>query len=239
MQPKSNSVKYKKIFEQSIKYLQKKEQILFLTTSNRWIGEKTGEKPKSTMLAYRMAEKVGNEKVTVMDVPKMNIHPCEGNVSTARGNTCGVQKAVLKDGLKNPTGNHRCWASINNPDDELWKISKVLFESDCVVFFGSVRWGQVNSVYQKLIERLTWIENRHSSLGESNIIEDIDAGMILVGQNWHGSEIIQTQKQVLDFYGFHVVDELLWSWQYTDNAYDEREDSYQQTSKTFEETFLK
>ena len=54
-----------------------------------------------------------------------------------------------------------------------WKISKELFDSNAVIFFTSVRWGQANMFHQKLIERLTWIENRHTTLGESNIVENI------------------------------------------------------------------
>jgi multimeric flavodoxin WrbA len=53
---------------------------------------------------------------------------------------------------------------MNHKDDELWKISKPLFEADVVIFFSSIRWGQTNSYYQKIIERLTWLENRHSTL---------------------------------------------------------------------------
>jgi hypothetical protein len=107
---------------------------------------------------------------------------------------------LLKDKDKNPSGFHRCWASINNKDDELWKISKPLFESDVVIFFGSVRWGQTNSFYQKLIERLTWIENRRTTLGEGNIVEKIDAGIILLGQNWNGRRVLNDQKEVFKFF---------------------------------------
>ena len=55
------------------------------------------------------------------------IFPCEGNVSRADGNSCGLLKAALKDKKKNPSGHHRCWVNINEPSDELWKISKELF----------------------------------------------------------------------------------------------------------------
>jgi len=161
---------YKNILEKTIRRLNGKKKILFLTTSNRWIGE-GGEKAKSTLLAERMAARIGAGKVTVLDVPSLKIYPCEGNVSAARGNYCGPKESLLKDTTKNPSGCHRCWASFNNQDDELWIISRELLQSDCVVFFGSVRWGQMNSFYQKLIERLTWLENRHSTLGEDNILK--------------------------------------------------------------------
>ena len=145
----------------------------------------------------------------------------------------------MNDKFKNPSGFHRCWASINNKDDELWKISKALFESDCIVFFGSVRWGQANSIYQKLIERLTWIENRHSTLGEEKIVKNIDAGIILVGQNWNGKNVVKTEKEVLKFFGFNVISDLCWNWQYTKDYNDESEKSYKRGIKEFEKTFVK
>lgn len=228
---------YKALLQKTLEYLKGKNKVLLLTTSNRWSGESGGEMPKSTALAYKLAKILG-EKASVIEVPKLKIYPCEGNVSTARGNTCGVKKALLGDTAKNPSGQHRCWASLNNPDDELWKISKELFNSDCVMFFGSIRWGQLNSFYQKLIERLTWIENRHSTLGEDNLLAAIDAGIITVGHNWHGEEAMLTQKKVLEYYGFRVVDDLCWHWQFTDEAGNESGEGYAQAAKEFSKIFL-
>ena len=79
--------------------------------------------------------------MTLLDVAKLKIHTCEGNISGKRGNTCGVPEATLRDHGKNPTGQHRCWASINNKDDQLYRVSRELFKSQVAVFFGSVRWG--------------------------------------------------------------------------------------------------
>lgn len=234
-----SSTEYRQLFDATTAHLQTKQQVLFLTTSNRWSGERDGDQPKSTQLAYALAKRLAlPTQVTVIEVPTLNIYPCEGNVSTARGNTCGLLKAALKDPAKNPSGQHRCWASINNPDDELWKISCELLAADAVVFFGSVRWGQMNSFYQKLIERLTWLENRHSTFGEENIVGHIDAGVIAVGQNWRGADVIQNQKQVLGYFGFTVVDALCWNWQYTTATEDERPESYQEGAQAFAETFL-
>lgn len=201
------ALEQKKMFA-SVEYLRTKKRVLFLTTSNRWSRSIPKELPKSTLLAHKMAEKIGRDKVTILDIPSLNIAACEGNVSTKDGNVCGVLKAKLADKEKNPSGHHRCWASINNLDDELWKVSRELFASDAVVFFGSIRWGQTNAYYQKLIERLTWIENRHSSLREENVVAGIDVGVIMIGQNWRGTEVIEVQKQVLDFYSFNVVSDL-------------------------------
>ena len=228
--------KMKKVLDKAVNHFKKKEKILFLTTSNRWPGDK--EKPKSTQLAEQIAKAVGQEKVTILDVPKLIIYNCEGNISRGAGNNCGVKAALLKSKEKNPSNNHRCWASFNNKDDELWKISKELFQSDCVVFFGSVRWGQMNAYYQKLIERLSWIENRHSTLQEENLLKNIDAGLMIVGQNWNGKNVVETQKQVLQFFGFNVVDVLCWNWQFTKDAEDESQKSYQAALPKFKQEVL-
>ena len=225
---KKDNIHYKKLME-TVKFLEKKEKILFLTTSNRgeWAEKELKEQPKSTRLAMAIQSYLGNDKVTLIEVPDLKIYTCEAN----------VKKASLKDDEKNPTGHHRCWRNINNPDDELWKITKVLFESDTVLFFGSIRWGQMNAIYQNLIERLTWLENRHSTLGESNLLKDISSGIIAVGQNWNGKDVVDIQKNVLTFFGFDVKKELSWNWQYTEDPKDESKESYKKSGKEFLKTF--
>ena len=235
---KKNDPSYKKLIK-TVKFLEGREKVLFLTTSNRggWAVKELNEEPKSTKLAKAIQSYLGKSKCTLIEVPDLKIYTCEGNVSHMKGNECGLVKASLKDKDKNPTGHHRCWRSINNPDDELWKISKELFESDAVLFFGSIRWGQMNAIYQNLIERLTWLENRHTTLGESNLLKDVSCGIIAVGQNWNGKDVVDIQKQVLSFFGFDVRDELSWNWQYTDNAKDETKESYKKSGEDFMETF--
>lgn len=232
---------YARKYKKTIDYLRSKQKVLLLTTSNRWSQHKD-DVPKSSQLAIKIQDLLGKEKVTLIDTTKLNIFPCEGNVSSNKEygyNHCGTMKALLKDDTKNPSGYHRCWASINNKNDELWKISKELFESDCVVFFASIRWGQANGYYQKLIERLTWIENRHSTLGESNVVKNIDAGFIAVGQNWNGGNVVEMQKSVLEYFGFKTPDQLFWNWQYTNDDKDETQKSYKKAIPTFDKTFLK
>jgi multimeric flavodoxin WrbA len=232
---------YARKYKKTIDYLRTKNKVLLLTTSNRWVKHKD-DVPKSSQLAIKIQDLLGKEKVTLIDTTKLHIVPCEGNVSSNKefgGNHCGAVGALLKNKEQNPSGHHRCWASVNEKGDELWKISKELFESDCVLFFASVRWGQANGYYQKLIERLTWIENRHSTMGESNIVKDIDAGFIAVGQNWNGKHVVQTQKSVLEFFGFKTPDPLFWNWQFTDYALDETKRSYLKGVNVFEKTFIK
>jgi len=218
------------------KKLSEKKKVLFITTSNRW--EKSKEIPKSTMLARDIKDQLqGITEIEILDLPQMKIFPCEGNISGVNGNSCGDKKSLLKDGEKNPTGYHRCWASFNHEDDELWKISKELFESEAVIFFISVRWGQTNAFYQKLIERLSWIENISATFGEENFVSNIEAGCVIIGQNWNGENVMETQKQVYEFFGFQVPDELSFYWQYTQNTLDETQESYKDAPKAFSKEF--
>jgi len=222
--------KFKKQLERAVKYLSTKGKVLLLTTSNRSkFSSKDGQDvPKSTRIAQVIQISLGEHKCTLVDVSKLLIYNCEGNVSSKDGNNCGVRAAKLQDSEKNPSGNHRCWASINNPDDELWKVSLPLFQSDVVVFLGSVRWGQANAIYQKLIERLNWIENRWATLGETNTVKNIQSGFIFIGHNWNVANVIKTQKQVHEFYGFKPANELYFGYQFTDDILDETKEGYKE-----------
>lgn len=217
-----------------IDYLRHRNDILFLTTSTRY-AEHKDDIPKSTQLARRIKELYPNKNIVLIDVPTLVIHTCEGNISTNKGNRCGTEEALLKSTRKNPSGYHRCWASLNNKDDELYKITRVLFRSKVVVFFDSVRWGQTNSVYQRLFERLSWIENRFTTLGEKPIkeITRCEAGIVLFGQNWNGENVMNIQKQNFKWFGFKVPDELSFNWQYTRNAEDESQTSYTDAIREF------
>lgn len=219
---------------------QKDKRVLFITTSTRYPyntkydkGGVEDELPKSTELALYIQKSIQNQSIH-LDIPQLKIVPCEGNVSHKTGNSCGIKDALLKDKEKNPSGNHRCWASLNDKTDQLWKVSKELFESDIILFFASIRWGQANAEYQKLIERLTWIENRHNTLGEKNIIDGKQAGFICIGQNWNGMNVVDIQKKVLDFYGFNTPQQLFWNWQYTKNITDETKASYKKAYSKFQ-----
>jgi len=99
-----------------------------------------------------------------------------------------------------------------------------------------VRWGQANSVYQRLFERLSWIENRVTTLQEKPIkeIAKCEAGIILFGQNWNGNQVLETQMQNFRWFGFQVPDELSFNWQYTHNAEDESQESYTDALKEFD-----
>lgn len=222
------------MISQTIDYLKNKNKILFITTSNRW--KWSHEVPKSTQLAQYIAKQIGEDKVTIFDISQMQIYPCEGNVSWLKGNSCWTGEANLKDPKKNPSWCHRCRASLNNPDDELRKISKALLASEVVVFLTSIRWGQTNSMYQKLIERLTRLENRHTTLGEENIIKHIEAWIIIIGHNRNKELVLATQKKTLEMFGFKVSNEIS-QWRTFTDMTDETQKSYQAAVEGFEKDF--
>jgi hypothetical protein len=212
-----------------IRHLEKRNDILLLTTSTRYRKD-TWDVPKTTQLALRVRDhlKLKKRRVTLLDVAQVKIYTCEGNVSGGKGNRCGLLAAKLPDRSKNPTGHHRCWASINNKDDQLYKISRELFRSRVVVFFVSVRWGQTNSVYQRLFERLSWIENRFTTLGEAPIpqLKRLEAGMVVFGQNWNDAQVLKTQLQNFKWFSWKTPAPLSFYWQFTRDADDESPESY-------------
>ena len=113
-----------KELKKTLDILKKKKKVLFLSCSNRYNWDEDNiDIPKSRIIAEYLAEELG-DKGKFIDVTELKIFPCEGNVSRKDGNSCGLKKALLEDKKKNPSGYHRCWASLNNKSDELWKISK-------------------------------------------------------------------------------------------------------------------
>jgi multimeric flavodoxin WrbA len=214
------------------KYLKNSDKkILFLTTSNRWEGEK--ELPKSSIIAHELAKQL--KSVEIINVSKLKIFPCEGNVSNKEGNGCGIKAAMLKS--NNPDKFIRCWASINNPTDEMHKVANAIYDADIVIFFGSIRWGKMNAIYTQLVERLTWLENRHTTLGESNLLKDKETGVIAIGHNWNGKEAVKLEKEVLGFFGFKTPDVLSFNWQYIENKNDETQSGYKKAYAAFMKDF--
>jgi hypothetical protein len=81
---------------------------------------------------------------------------------------------------------------------------------------------------------LTWIENRHTTLGGENPVKDKSVGVMIIGQNWNGLEELEKQKQILSWFGFQTPDELFWNWQYTNDFKDESQKSYIEAYDSFE-----
>jgi hypothetical protein len=56
-------------------------------------------------------------------------------------------------------------------------------------------------------------------------------------KDWNGKHVVQTQKSVLEFFGFKTPEQLFWNWQFTDNSLDETTRSYNKAIRVFDETF--
>jgi len=80
------------------------------------------------------------------------------------------------------------------------------------------------------------LENRHTTLGEENIIKDIEAGIIAIGHNRNNEQVIKTEKQVLGFFGFQVPKQLSRGRTFTD-VNDESQKNYQKAVGQFEKDF--
>jgi multimeric flavodoxin WrbA len=117
------------------------------------------------------------------------------------------------------------------------KVANAIYDADIVIFFGSIRWGKMNAIYTQLVERLTWLENRHTTLGESNLLKDKETGVIAIGHNWNGKEAVKLEKEVLGFFGFKTPDVLSFNWQYLQNSNDETQSGYKKAYAAFMKDF--
>ena len=79
---------------------------------------------------------VGNDRELDMKLAKYDVH---GNIAHAKmlHKINILDEKELKDNKKNPHKIIRCWASINNPSGEMWKVANAIYEADIIIFFGS------------------------------------------------------------------------------------------------------
>jgi len=157
--------------DNTIKYLQTKKKVLLIGTSNRWEGHKDDE-AKSTKLAKLVCERLGSDKCEFIDASKLNIFVCEGNVSSKWGNHCGEKGAVLKDKEKDPTGYHRCWASINNKSTVIQPlVNPILLRILMLVLLLLVKTGMEKMLHKhkKLYWNFTDLILHKSYFGTGNI----------------------------------------------------------------------
>jgi len=80
------------------------------------------------------------------------------------------------------------------------------------------------------------LENRYST-SEDNILKDIEAVIIVLGHNWNTENVLAIQKQTLNFFGFKVINDLSWGWQFSSDASEESNDSYKKDTEKFKEVF--
>ena len=63
------------------------------------------------------------------------------------------------------------------------------------------------------------------------------AGIIVVGHNWNGGTVLETQKRVLSDYGFEVPDWMSGHWQWTLDSGDETQAGYRADPRAFASDF--
>jgi len=128
----------------------------------------------------KASKRIFQEEIRIIDVPKLVItHARQYQCAQRQPSNAGSHTEEQTENPPVPS----LLGLDQQQDDELYKITRVLFQSKVVVFFV-VRWGQANSVYQRLLERLSWIENVlprwREALAE---ITKCEAGIVLFGQN--------------------------------------------------------
>ena len=85
---------------------------------------------------------------------------------------------------------------------------------------------------------MTWIENRHSTLKEKNPVKGKEAGLIALGHNWRGKEVLEQQRDILKMFGFETPKELFFNHQWTTEMYDESPKGYVKDSQEFDANIL-
>ena len=68
-------------------------------------------------------------------------------------------------------------------------------------------------------------ENRKA--GFNYFIEErLEAGIVLFGHNWNDEQVLKTQKQNFEWFGWKTPEALSFNWQYTKDADEESLESY-------------
>lgn len=74
--------------------------------------------------------------------------------------------------------------------------------------------------------KINLVRNRHTTLGESNILKNKEVGVVATGHNWNGEEAVKLEKEVLGFFGFKTPTQLSFNWQWTQKKTDETKEGY-------------
>jgi hypothetical protein len=136
--------------------------------------------------------------------------------------------AALQTQLFYLLNRHRQQTSLRQADlFSQTTICDYLFDKDKIFAYLNLDDNEL-FIYQRLYERLSWIENRVSSLGEQPIrqLRRLQAGMVVFGQNWNDARVLKTQKQNFQWFGWKTPAALSFYWQYTTDADEESPESY-------------
>lgn len=139
------------------------------------------------------------------------------------GKTCASPEA----------GKYRCWAnklSHEKPSeyggkDEMGVIYDALDWCDLVIWGTSVRWGSHSALMQKIIERMTNIENRVVVYGEENYVKGKKCGVVVTGNNYESDSVANHLAQQLGWFGFDTNPGRTFTWQKSQDIHYEQEDN--------------
>lgn len=117
-------------------------------------------------------------------------------------------------------GKYRCWAhklSHDNPEefggaDQMGDIYDGIESADVVIFSTSVRWESHSALLQKIIERMTTLQNRHTVYGEPNPLLHKKCGVIVTGHNSKAQSVASHLLNVLQWIGFdtNIYRQIVW-----------------------------
>lgn len=126
-------------------------------------------------------------------------------------------------------GKYRCWAhklSHENPSeyggkDQMGILYDAYDWADIVVFATSTRWESHSAILQKIIERMTTLQNRHTVYHEMNPLQGKRCGVIVTGHNAKSQNVASHLLEVFQWLGFDTRFYYQIVWQKTDNLHSE------------------
>jgi len=126
-------------------------------------------------------------------------------------------------------GRYRCWAhklSHDNPEqyggrDEMPVLYEGFDWADVVVFGTSTRWESHSALLQKIIERMTNLQNRNVVYGEPNPLAEKKCGVVVTGHNAKSQSVASHLLEVFQWLGFDTNIFYQIVWQKTDNLHSE------------------
>jgi multimeric flavodoxin WrbA len=126
-------------------------------------------------------------------------------------------------------GKYRCWAhKLSHDDPEAFGGADqmgVLYDgfawADIVVFATSVRWESHSAILQKVIERMTTLQNRSTVYGERNPLAGKRCGVLVTGHNAKAQSVASHLIEVFQWLGFESCFFYQAVWQFTENLHSE------------------
>jgi len=117
-------------------------------------------------------------------------------------------------------GKYRCWAHKLSHDDPLKYGGRdqmgALYDTfdwaEIVIFGTSVRWQSHSAILQKIIERMTTLQNRNVVYCEANPLSGKRCGVVVTGHNSMAQNVAAHLLRVFEWLGFntHIYNQIVW-----------------------------